>query len=124
MAPPSKKRKLSRPTSQADLSAAQDVFRKHFESQFAPLPKASSNRSLKQRSIREEASTNESGSEEEWSGIDDEEEDDEEDEQEVEVVDYSSIDRLDGEGRMDKKERRAFMVISFSPTSLFYSLLG
>jgi len=121
MAPPTKKRKLSEPKSNADLAdVAQDFFRKHFESQFAPLPEAQSTR--QQRTCQEEETAEKSTSEDEWSGIDSQ--DDEEDKEQVEVVDYSSVDyyHLNGEGRMEKKERRAFMVL-FLSYLLFFILL-
>lgn len=86
---------------------AQDVFRKYFEAQFAPLdlPDKPSTGGSKVEEESEEDDDNE-GSEmdEQWDGVSE----DESDEDIVEVVEHTDIRATDD--RMDKQAYKAFMV--------------
>jgi hypothetical protein len=113
--PPSKKRKLPSTTSEDDRVAAQELLRKHFESQFAlPIADLAPIRKQDTPGQQGDSGAEEDWSEGSWSGLDDGSDEDEE--RVVEVVDYSGVDNQ-GEGWMDKKERRSFMVYLSLPPS-------
>ncbi|KAH8847889.1 hypothetical protein MCOR27_002496 [Pyricularia oryzae] len=139
MAPVLGKRKSrSQAIDSAAVEDAQEIFRRHFEAQFAPLAGASPSQSKTQQcddeddedDDDEESGTSELGSDgdgpDEWGGLsgdseeDVSEDDDMNDDQEVnvvEVVDYSSnAPSLDPTLSMSKKELKAYM--SSRPPSL------
>ncbi|KAH8176163.1 hypothetical protein LIA77_04581 [Sarocladium implicatum] len=82
-------RKSSGPATGDDAQSVQDIFRRHFEAQFAPLPESSSTRAQRDAESEED---DESGSDEEdeaWGGLSDGDEDDGVDENEEEDNDES-----------------------------------
>ncbi|KAK4069914.1 uncharacterized protein Triagg1_6709 [Trichoderma aggressivum f. europaeum] len=117
------KRKAPEPT--ASTEDAQEIFRRHFEAQFLPLPEAK----RKAKAVEEEDGSEDdgdaSGSEGgEWDGLssedddededgveddeDDEEDEDEDDAPVIEVVDHS-VSQAPTTSTMSKRELKAFM---------------
>jgi hypothetical protein len=92
------------PPSTADN--AQDVFRKYFEAQFAPLdlPAARPGGSNSEDEEEEDDDSAASEMDEQWDGVSE----DESDEDVVEVVEHTDTRATDD--RMDKKAFKAFMV--------------
>lgn len=105
MAVESRKRKT--PHTETDEEAARAVFRKHFETQFAPLPEPVKppEHSSDDQEDSDGEGEGEGGEGEEWGGISDGDEDDEE---AVEVVDHTS--KASDAALMGKRELKAFMV--------------
>ncbi|KAH7328437.1 hypothetical protein B0I35DRAFT_506904 [Stachybotrys elegans] len=104
------KRKASGPS--VDEQEAQEIFRRHFEAQFKPLPTAEA----ESQAAQDESDAEQSDDESEWGGFSEEEEEEEEEEdgdedaQEstaVQVVDHSSS--ASQPTVMSKREQRAFM---------------
>ncbi|KKP02459.1 hypothetical protein THAR02_05414 [Trichoderma harzianum] len=110
------KRKAPEPT--VSTEDAQEIFRRHFEAQFLPLPEAK----RKAKAVEEEdgseddsdSSGNEGGG---WDGLSNEDEDDDDDEEEeeedededaIEVVDHS-VSQAPTTSTMSKRELKAFM---------------
>lgn len=103
----SKKTDDTSPSPPPPADNAQDIFRKYFEAQFAPLdlpnPRATGNSNSEEY---EEEYGDSEGSEmdEQWDGVSE----DESDEDVVEVVEHTDTRAADD--RMDKKAFKAFMV--------------
>ncbi|KAL7909538.1 hypothetical protein GGI35DRAFT_386531 [Trichoderma velutinum] len=118
------KRKAPEPT--VSTEDAQEIFRRHFEAQFLPLPEAKRKAKAVEEEDGSEDDSDDSGSEGgEWDGLsnedvdddeDDEDEDDDEEEEEededdtpvVEVVDHS-VSQAPATSTMSKRELKAFM---------------
>lgn len=92
-----KQHSASDPESEADESTIQDIFRKHFEAQFSPLPPAQEKKS---HVDREDLSEDES--EDDWSGLSEEEDD------AVVIVEHS--EPLQKRELEDKHEAKTFLV--------------
>ena len=92
-------------TSSSGLDA-QEIFRRHFEAQFKPLPV------VQKKSIEVDVlSDEETASESEWSGISDAEDGG------VEVIEHTNAEsRM---AAMSKEELKSFMVCLFSPRSRY-----
>lgn len=86
---------------------AQEIFRKHFEAQFKPLPAVK--RPVK---VVEEASEEDSEEESEWGGISDE------DGTSIQVIEH--IDAETRMAAMSKEQLKAFMVRSFVHSNAHY----
>ncbi|KAL7950517.1 hypothetical protein V8C42DRAFT_306754 [Trichoderma barbatum] len=118
------KRKAPEPT--VSTEDAQEIFRRHFEAQFLPLPEAKRKATAVDEEDESEDESNGSGSEEgDWDGLsnedeeeeddDDEVDEDEEDEEDdgedtpvIEVVDHS-VSQAPKTNTMSKRELKAFM---------------
>ncbi|KAL7935973.1 hypothetical protein V8C35DRAFT_296510 [Trichoderma chlorosporum] len=120
------KRKAPEPT--VSTEDAQEIFRRHFEAQFLPLPEAKRKAKEAQDEDESEDDSDGSGSEgDEWDGVSNEDDDDEEDESEgdeddddeeeeddeddtpaIEVVDHS-VSQAPKTNTMSKRELKAFM---------------
>jgi hypothetical protein len=97
-----KRRQGSEDSGSLELDA-QEIFRRHFEAQFKPLPVVQK----KTEEVLEEASEDESDKDSEWDGISEGEED------AVQVVEH--IDSQPGMAVMSKEELKAFMVPILCP---------
>jgi hypothetical protein len=102
--------------SPAELEAAQEIFRRHFEAQFKPLA-IDPIRPLRQTEDNEDDTESESG-ESEWEGI---AEDEDEEDSRVEVIDHASAQKPISS--MTKSELKKFMV-TYSSTSLSQSSMS
>jgi hypothetical protein len=98
-----KSRSESEESQSAELDA-QEIFRRHFEAQFAPLPVVQ-----KETKAVEDVPEEESEEESEWGGISEPEEDS------VEVIEHS--DAQSRMAAMSKEELKAFMVSYLSVES-------
>jgi hypothetical protein len=113
-----------RSTAATEIAAGsvQDIFRRHFESQFKPL----ASQLLKKAALPADTElvsadndTNSEAEDSEWGGISSEEED-----TGVEVVDYTSTSAQASNLSMSKREMRAYMVFTPKLRGIYSSLVG
>lgn len=90
------------PESDSEALDAQEIFRRHFEAQFAPLPVAPK----KVKIVQAEAEDEESEEDSDWDGISEEEDDG------VQVVEHT--DAQSRMAAMSKEELKSFMVMLHS----------
>ncbi|KAJ4860451.1 hypothetical protein T069G_05439 [Trichoderma breve] len=100
------KRKAPEPT--VSTEDAQEIFRRHFEAQFLPLPEAKRKaKAVEEEDGNEDEDEDEDGSEDD-DDDDEEEEEDEDDNPVIEVVDHS-VSQAPTTSTMSKRELKAFM---------------
>ncbi|KAL7784588.1 hypothetical protein V8C37DRAFT_395552 [Trichoderma ceciliae] len=110
--------KRKAPEPEISTADAQEIFRRHFEAQFLPLPEAEREaRAARESGEDEDDSDGSGGAEEEWDGLSNEEasgedgemeEEEEDDNPVIEVVDHS-VSQAPKTSTMSKRELKAFM---------------
>lgn len=108
------------PSSDTESEAldAQEIFRRHFEAQFAPLPVVAKKAKIEKAPAEAEEDTEEDS---DWNGISEGEDEDEDEDDAVQVVEHT--DAQSRMAAMSKEELKSFMVWEnsyFTKLSLIY----